>query len=292
MKNGNAYIWSLIGRTIPQAVLLLTTMVLSRQLSATEFGMIGVLSVLYMVAGTILDSGLGGSLIKENHITKDDCSTIFTFNLLVSFTLYLLIYVAAPYIEEFYSVDNLAFVTRVLSLILIVNAFGIVPNSLLLKELQFKERTLINIVAVVIASGFAIVLAYNSGGVFALIALQIVQSFVNVILYHFFCKYPVKVGFKMQSLKKLYKFGVFTTLVNVCDSLYENVLTAFCGKFLSIQQAGYMSQAKRIEEVASQSIFQTINSVSFPVLAKLSDNLVEFHKEASVILKYVILSPL
>lgn len=289
MKSQKAYIWSLIGRTIPQLVLLVATMLLSRLLSPKEFGMIGVLSIIYTVANTILDSGLGGSLIKEQNITKSDCSTIFTFNLLASIVLYCIIFCISPFIADFYNIEELGNVTRVLSLMLIINAFGLVPASLLLKELKLKERTIANIVAAIISAAIATILAFKGFGVYSLVALQIVQAFVNTLLYHHFNKFTLSFTFSIISFKKLYKFGVFTTLANIVDTIYENVLTAFCGKYLNIQQAGYLSQAKRIEEVASQSIFQTINAVSFPVLAKIAHEHKTFLEECNQIIKHVIL---
>lgn len=289
MKNQKAYIWSLIGRTVPQLVLLVATMLLSRLLSPKEFGMIGVLSIIYTVANTILDSGLGGSLIKEQNITKSDCSTIFTFNLLASIILYCIIFCISPFVADFYNINELENVTRVLSLMLIINAFGLVPASLLLKELKLKERTIANIIAAITSAIVATILAFNGFGVYSLVALQIVQAFVNTLLYHHFNKFALSFAFSTISFKKLYKFGVFTTLANIVDTIYENVLTAFCGKYLNIQQAGYLSQGKRIEDVASQSIFQTINAVSFPVLAKIVHDSKAFMEECNQIIKYVIL---
>ena len=49
-------------------------MVLARFLSPDDFGQIGVLSIIFVVANVLLDAGLGGSLIKEERITDIDCS--------------------------------------------------------------------------------------------------------------------------------------------------------------------------------------------------------------------------
>ena len=70
MQNKKAYLWGLLSRFAPQAIYLLTTLVLARFVSPNAFGTIGILSVIFMVANILLDSGLGGSLIKENNITE------------------------------------------------------------------------------------------------------------------------------------------------------------------------------------------------------------------------------
>ena len=70
MKNKTAYIWGLIGRFAPQVIYLATTMILARFLTPDDFGQIGVLSVIFTVAYVLMDSGLGGSLIKEKDMSN------------------------------------------------------------------------------------------------------------------------------------------------------------------------------------------------------------------------------
>lgn len=84
MQNKQEYLWAMIGRFAPQIIYLLTTIILARFLTPNDFGIIGVLSVFFMVANVLMDAGLGGSLIKERSISDVDCSTIFVFNILIS----------------------------------------------------------------------------------------------------------------------------------------------------------------------------------------------------------------
>lgn len=62
-------------------------MLLARYLTPDDFGTIGVLSVIFLVANVLVEADLGGGLIKEKIISKEDCSTITTFNLGVSIVL-------------------------------------------------------------------------------------------------------------------------------------------------------------------------------------------------------------
>ena len=88
MQHKSEYIWALIGRIVPMLIYLGTTMILARFLTPEDFGIVGVLSIFLMVAQTLMDAGLGGSLIKEKDISDIDCSTIFVFNIVVSIILY------------------------------------------------------------------------------------------------------------------------------------------------------------------------------------------------------------
>ena len=65
MQSSKLYIYGLGGKFIPQAIYILTNIVLARLLSPSDFGVIGVLTVFFMIAETMMDAGLGGSLINK-----------------------------------------------------------------------------------------------------------------------------------------------------------------------------------------------------------------------------------
>ena len=63
----------MVGKFLPQSIYLVTTMVLARYLTPNDFGKIGVLAIIFTVAETLIDSGLGGSLVKEKEkLTNPD----------------------------------------------------------------------------------------------------------------------------------------------------------------------------------------------------------------------------
>lgn len=53
MQNKQEYLWAMIGRFAPQIIYLLTTIILARFLTPNDFGIIGVLSVFFMVANVL-----------------------------------------------------------------------------------------------------------------------------------------------------------------------------------------------------------------------------------------------
>lgn len=288
MQNKSAYIWSLAGRILPQSIYLVTTMILARYLSPEDFGVLGILSIFLMVANTLLDAGFGGSLVNEKYLSNEDCSTVFTFSFVTSLTLYGGMFFIAPYLETFYAVIGLTKIVRILCLIFVIQAFTIVPSSILVKQLKFQRLTIIRIVAVISASILSVLYALYYQNVYALIIYQLVQSIVIAISVNYKPQYKVGLKFRKDSFKRLFSFGLYTTLANTVDTIYENLLALIFGKALSVQQAGYLSQAKRIEEISTQTVTQTINSTSFPILSKKKENLTEFEMEADSIFKFSI----
>lgn len=289
MKNLSAYVWGMGARFAPQLLYMITTMILARFLTPDDFGTIGVLSIIFMVANTLIDSGLGGSLIKEKEISSVDCSTISTFNIGISSSIYLIIFFCAPAIERYYEIDNLALITRLVSLEFVISSLGLVPKSLLIRQLRFKDMTFASMAIVIISSIAAIIAAAFGAGVYSLVTYRITYAISRVAFQYVLTHYHLSFRFSVSSFKRLISFGVFTTVTSVIDTIYENLLTTITGKYMNVKEAGYMYQAKQLETAIASALSTTIGSVSFPILAKLKEDIGAFKKEADSIFRTIVI---
>ena len=288
MQNKTAYIWGLLSKFAPQGIYLVTTMILARFLSPEDFGAIGVLSIIFVVANVLLDAGLGGSLIKEKNVTNIDCSSISIFNLFVSLLIYFVLFLFSNALERYFEIEELSTVICSISLVFPFSAFGIVPKALLNRNLRFQTAFFNSLLGVVAGSISSIIIAIIGGGIYALVSYQVVTVAITSIANCISSRYKFNFRFSLESLKRLLPFGIFTTIISVIDTIYENLITTLTGKYLNVQQAGYLYQAKRIEETMTNSLATTINVVSFPILTRLKDDRETFIREADSTFKSII----
>ena len=94
--------WSSIQSFGTQAVSFVISIILARLLLPAEFGLIAMLAVFMGIGNTLLNAGLGESLIRTKDPTEEDYSTVFFFNLIGSLIVYAIIYFSAPWIANFY----------------------------------------------------------------------------------------------------------------------------------------------------------------------------------------------
>lgn len=283
MQNKKSYIFNLAGRIIPQTLYLITTVILSRFLSPADFGAVGVLTVFVSLASTLSDSGFGGSLIKENNVTPIDYSTVFVFNLSVSLILYLGLCLFAGHIQSYYQYEGLSNYIYILCSVFVIRSIGIVPRTILTRNLKFNYIASISIISVLCACVLSIVSGAKGWGAYALIVYQIAYALLETFISVIVTKYKILFRFNIDSFKKLFSFSLFTTLCNVIDSIYENLLTNLFGKYSGMDAAGYYSQASKLENASTNSIVQSLNSVSFPILTRKKDNIEKFIGEANSI---------
>ncbi|EJX01931.1 lipopolysaccharide biosynthesis protein, partial [gut metagenome] len=144
--------------------------ILARLLSPEDFGIVGMLAIFIAIAQTFADSGLQSALIQKKDCTEADCSTIFYFNIVVAVACYLVLFVSAPWISDFYRMPVLTDVLRVSALSLIVISMSAVHNTRLTKELRFRDQSIISIVSMVFSGTTGLYLVvFGAWGVWALV---------------------------------------------------------------------------------------------------------------------------
>lgn len=247
-------------------------MILARLLGPSDYGLIGILTVLISVADILIDSGLCGALIKKRNPTEIDYSTLTTYNLVISVVLYTIYYIGAPYIAAYYQQPEIIKLLRLYALTILIFAFTVAPKARLTKDFQFKTLSLINVI-----SGFAglligVILAYNGFGAMSLIGQYLANSIVNTLLIIFNSKYRFKLGFSYDSFKEQFSFGINTTLANILKSVSENIYNNVIGKTTTIKQTGYYTQALRLMNVPTGFFYSIIDNTYFPVMSQIHDN--------------------
>lgn len=200
-------IWKAVDSFAVQGIQLIIGIVLARILMPSDYGLLGMLAIFLALSQTFVDSGMGSGLIQRKDCSSQDFSTVFVFNFGVSAFFYLLLYVSAPYIANFYNVPELIPITRVIGINIIINALSVVQRARLTIALDFKTQANINIIATSVSGVVAIYLAYSGFGVWSLVVRQIVSSVISVVLLWSMSSWKPSVVFSKQSFKELFGYG-------------------------------------------------------------------------------------
>ena len=264
-------LWSSIQKFGSIAITFLANVVLARLLTPSDFGCIGMLMIFISLSNTFIDGGFGSALIQKKDPSPTDYSTIFYWNILLSFVLYGGLYLSAPYISAFYNIPLLENVLKVQGVILVVNALGIIQTNQLRKQLEFKKLSEVEILAAIASLVLAIFAALNGLGVWSLVIQQISLSLFRTVLYWVVSKWRPLITFSCKSFKELFNFGSFILLSNLFSTLSNEIQGLFVGKIFSPSLLGYYSQAYRLEGSMATIISGIIDQVTFPVMASIQE---------------------
>ena len=150
-KATKGVLWSALERFSVQGVQFILMIFMARLLTPNDYGLIGMLSIFLAVAQSLIDSGFSQALIRKQNRTEVDNSTVFYFNIVASIVLYLVLFLIAPIVANFYNKPELCSIMRVLCLTIIINSFSVVQNAILITRIDFKSLAKISLTTVVIS---------------------------------------------------------------------------------------------------------------------------------------------
>ena len=274
--------WSMGQELGSKLISFFITIILARLLSPVEFGLIAMLFVFITVGNALLDGGLTSSLIRTAELTQKDCSTVFYFNLIGSLFIYGVLFFSAPLISGFYHQPVLTNVVRVYGIVLIINAFYGIQQTLLVREMKFKTMTMIQIPAVIGGGILGVVLAMLGFGVWSLVWMSLLNSFISTALHWFFSPWRPILLFDRTSFRKHFNYGYKLTLSSLLEKVYQNIYIIIIGKFYAPAQLGFYSRAESVSHLPIGAISTALNKVTLPMFAKIahdSEQLVSVYRK-------------
>lgn len=269
MGNIKNVIWSGISIFGQSGISFLTTIILARFLTPDDFGLIGIVTIFIALSQMMVDSEMGGALLKKKHVDRKDYSTLFYYNLAISIILYSALYISAPYISDFYDQPPLTEIIRLIGLAIIIHAFRVVQRIMIFRDLKYKEYAVINIVSGLISLGAAIWIAVEGYGYWALVWYQVIGAFANVVCLQVYNRFIPALTFSISSFKYQFSFGISLLGSDVVKTLANNVTTNIIAKISTMQFTGYYSQTARITNTGQSFLDGMMNQTVFPMLVKL-----------------------
>ena len=266
--------WSTVERFSVQGIQLVLSMVIARLLLPSDYGLVAMLSVFLNISQVFVDSGFSKALIQKQNRTNEDCSTVFYFNIAVSSSIYLLLFIYSPLIASFYNEPQLSQILRVSALNLIITSLSLFN----IHSLDYKRYAKITLASVLISGTCGLAMAYNGFGVWSLVFQTMLNNTMICILLWASSKWCPSLVFSKQSFKELFGFGSKLLASSLLTSIYANLYTLFIGKVFSSKELGLYNRSMTIVNMPSSNISEIITRVTYPVECELQnedDKLIE-----------------
>lgn len=271
-KAAKGILWSTIERFSVQGVQFLIMIVMARLLTPHDYGLIGMLAIFIAVAQSLIDSGFSQALIRKQNRTEVDNNTVFYFNIVVSALLYLILYISAPFVADFYNTPQLCLVMRVVCLGIIFNSLAVVQRALLTIRIDFKTQAKAALTAAVISGIVGITMAYHGFGVWSLVTQQLLNLGMNTSLLWLLSKWRPRLLYSWQSFHELFAFGSKLLASGLLDTIYRNIYPIVIGKLFSASSLGHYTRAHQFSDFPSSNLTGIIQRVTYPVLCEIQND--------------------
>lgn len=265
-------IWSAVDKSVGLIIGFVIGLILARKLMPADYGIVGMLTLFLSVSNLLIESGFSIALIQKNTPSKNDYATVFYFNFLVAIFIYIVLFFCAPLIANYFATSQLINITRVLSLMIIINALSLVPQTQLTIKLDFKTQAKVSVWSLGLGGFLAIIAAYKGFGVWALVIQILSASFFKMLFLFFYNKYLPRPFFNVQSFKQMFGFSSNVLVAGLSASIVNNIYSALIGRYYNANALGYYTNSKLYPEYLESPIGNVLTSVGYPVLSSLKDD--------------------
>lgn len=271
-KTAEGLAWGGFFSLLQQLLGVVFGILIARKLAPSDYGMVGMLSIFVALASVLQDSGFVFVLTNRPSVSKKEYSSVFWLNVIISFSVYVLLFIGAPYLSVYYGKSELTTLSRYVFLGFVFSSFGIVQSAYLYKQMRVKERGVASALALIIAGTVGIVMAYNGFGYWGIATQGLLSALVSTIVLWIYSPFRPTFVLDVKFIKAVLPEGVRYALPNFVSAISGNIYSLILGRFYTVSEVGYYNQATKLNTYGFSTTLGMVRNVSQPMLVQLKDN--------------------
>ena len=264
--------WSALGHVAVRGSQFVIGIFLARLLTPADFGLIGMLGIFLGVSEMFVNCGFPLAFVRKTDRTKKDASTVFWFSLAMSLACYAAMFAAAPAIAAFFGEPDLAPITRVVSLGIVLGALATVPQALLRIRLRFAAQSVISVVSVAASGAIGIFLALRGYGVWSLVWQGVLYGCLAFAFAAVAARWRPRLSFSAESFKEFFSFGWKHLLSSLVNAVYYHIYSLVAGKALGAAAVGIYNRAHSWASLPPQAVSEAMTNVNYPLLSRYQND--------------------
>lgn len=271
-KSISSFLWKTVQSVCTLGSTFIIQIVLARILDPADFGIVAITTVFMTLANTIIETSFSSSVIQKSELSQKLLSSVFFANAVLSFFVYLLLFLAAPLISRFYDEAILTAVLRVQGLRIVIASLCSIQDALLIREMKFKTLFICELIGAIVQIGVGLVMAYTGFGVWAIVFSALSGYLASGIGKMLASRWKPSLYYSHSLVKDALSFSSKILAVRVTRKLFYNIRTLTIGKVYTTDTLGYFNKGFQFPSTAMTVVDGSLTSVAFTSLSKLQDD--------------------
>ncbi len=233
-----------------------------------ELGIFAILNSFMNIGNILGDGGMGDALLQRREHDREHVNAAFYSGLLISVILYITLFIASPFIADFYNEPDLNTSLRIFASVFIFGAMSSASLNLLQKNFKFKKIFLGDGVFLLLSNILGVALAYSGMNYMALVWSQIFYFGTKFLLFVYYEPLPLKYGFTKKHWSEMVGYGSGLTLIRVNNYVANFGIVLEVGKLVSKAALGVFDRTYRIMNIPQRFLYDTVQRVMMPAMIK------------------------
>ena len=253
-KTARSLKWNIVDKVSTQVLYAITGIVLARELSQEDFGLVGAVLIFQAFASLLVDSGFSFALLQRRRPSRLDYSTVLWFNLGVAAVLY-------------------------------VGVWFVQANRLM-KAMDVRMIAASNSLGLAVGGATGIALAISGFGAWAIVAQTIAIAAVKSLVLWTTSRWRPLARFSWASLRSFFGLGSKMMLSSFLNTVFQNLYSFFIGNRVNLTALGYYSQSEKWSRMGTASLSQVLTSSFVPALSAVQNDPDRYRRLASKMTRF------
>jgi O-antigen/teichoic acid export membrane protein len=272
-RTAKSALWSLVENAGLAVISMGTLVIYTHLLSTAEFGLFAVVLALIELLQIFVTMFFHDALVQREGVTELHFDTAFSFGLLLSLILGALCVLGAPLFAAAVAEPRAAGVLRAMALCFPAAAVSATIVARQRRELSFRPLALRSLIGRFAGAGIGVLLIVLGGGVWGLIAQQVLIQAVGSVILWTSCETRPRLRFGWQEFKELGAFGLYSMGSLFLVFGVKRIFAVVTGVFLGVEVAGYLNLSFRAVDVFWSIAATAATQVALPTLASLQSDM-------------------
>jgi len=254
------------------AVQLLGIVLLSRLLTPADFGVTTMVIAIVGVGEILRDFGLSSAAIQAKTLTAGQRANLFWINTGIGAALTGVVAALAFPIAAFYDDDRLVAVTLALAPTFLLNGMATQFRADLNRHLRLGALAGVEVGAQAVALGSALALAAFGFGYWALVAQQVLQVALQIIVLPLVAGWLPGLPRRGEEMRSFFQFGGPLVIAQVLVYSSRNVDSLIIGRLFGPASLGFYNRAFQLMLLPLNQINAPSTRVALPTLSRLRED--------------------
>ena len=284
--------WLIIGNTGQKLLEFVFGIVLARLLLPADFGLLVTIQAFTGFVGMLTSGGMAQALVRAKEVTEEDFHAVFTMQMVLSLLIYLGFWLVAPWFAEFFENPIYEDLLRVSTLVFLLRPFAHMHGSWLIREMDFKRRTQINVSVGLVSGISSILMAWSGLGVWSLVLSGLVGAVTRNLLLARSTPLKPAINFALTTIRRHGAYGSKVIGTDLLSHLNRQGLAVMLSKLAGPSFLGLFNKADSLHRLPYWSLGQPLAQPLFRAMAKVQDDLDKtkymYYRAVTLLMVYVL----
>ena len=261
--------WTSFQDVFQRLMTLLVFLVLARLLKPEDFGLVALASAFIVFVELFIRVGFAEAIVQRENLEDGHMDTAFWVIFGLGIVLTLVSIALSSVIANQFDYVQMGAVLRWLSFTIVLISLTRIQEAILRRQFKFRALAVRTLIAGFCGGVIGMVMAFGGMGVWALVAQQLVEASVGLIVLWTSSHWRPGLKVSANHFRDLYGFGVNMMGVQIMHFLDQQANRLIIGYFLGTTALGYFTVAQRLILIVQQVVGKNVVNVLFPTFSRM-----------------------